>query len=94
MEKVSKETEVRDRLALERTLLANERTLLAYVRTALAMVGGGGVLQLGGHDWTSKLGWLLILLGSVTLGFGFYRFSVVLTRVRREKSESKTLSDD
>lgn len=93
MQKASKETEVRDRLALERTLLANERTLLAYVRTALAMVGGGGVLQLGNHDWTSKLGWVLIVLGSATLAFGFYRFSLVLARVRREQSESKTLSD-
>lgn len=32
---------LRDRLALERTVLANKRTMLAFVRTAIALFTGG-----------------------------------------------------
>lgn len=35
------ETQVRDRLAWQRTVLANERTLLAYIRTALGFFIAG-----------------------------------------------------
>lgn len=70
--------DLRDRLALDRTLLANERTLLAYVRTALALVGGGvGLLQFFDDPATRIGGWALIAAGVLALLVGAVRFRAV-----------------
>lgn len=70
------ETELRDRLAVERTRLANERTLLAYVRTALALAAAGAVLMqfLSHKPSLLPFAWLLIFSGAITILFGAYRF--------------------
>jgi putative membrane protein len=73
------ETELRDRLARERTHLANERTLLAYLRTALGVAAAGAALLkfFAGSAMLLGLGWLLVVTG-VGLGVvGGYRFVAV-----------------
>ena len=77
------ETDLRDRLALDRTRLANERTLLSYVRTALALAAGGaGLLEFVEAPWSRSSGWVLILAGLMLLPVGLIRF----LQVRRELS--------
>jgi putative membrane protein len=72
----SKEQPVRDRLALERTLLANERTLLAYVRTAIMLaVTGVTLLKLYGDTLLpAAAGWALIATGIGVAVLGVARF--------------------
>lgn len=65
----------RDPLAYERTILANERTLLAYVRTALAFFGGGlAFTQFAQSPIVAAIGWLLLPVGALVLGYGFVSF--------------------
>lgn len=82
------ETQVRDRLALDRTLLANERTLLSYARTALALAGGGAALvhffYKGPIFWT---GWILIILSGGLAVLGLVRFVRVQRRVLQRAAE-------
>lgn len=76
--RMASETEVRDRLALDRTHLANERTLLAYVRTALALVGAGaGLIHFVDTPGSMVTGWILIGTGAAGLLIGIWRFMVV-----------------
>ena len=74
---------LRDRLALDRTVLANERTLLAYVRTALALLAGGlTLLHLIETDWATVIGWAALPLSAVVLAVGVARFQTVRQRLR------------
>jgi len=67
---------LRDRLAVERTVLANERTLLAYVRTALAFViAGVSAIELLDSTFLDVLGWVFVVAGAVTGTIGAWRFT-------------------
>lgn len=80
---MASETEVRDQLALDRTLLANERTLLAYVRTALALAAAGaGLIQLVPSPSGRLWGWILLAAAALTLPVGVWRFAVVRRHLR------------
>ncbi|MDZ7265010.1 MAG: DUF202 domain-containing protein, partial [candidate division KSB1 bacterium] len=58
---------LRDRLALDRTILANERTFLAYVRTALAfLITGLGLLKFS-QDLTLEIIGIIFLITSVAV---------------------------
>jgi putative membrane protein len=75
---------LRDRLALDRTLLANERTLLAYVRTALAlMVTGASALHFLSGSAMRVLGLAALAIGILTGLFGLVRFQTMRSRIRR-----------
>ena len=77
------EVTLRDRLAIDRTVLANERTLLAYVRTALALVAGGlTLLHLVDATWADVVGWTALPLAAVALAVGVVRFQTVRRRLR------------
>lgn len=66
---------LRDRLALDRTVLANERTLLAHVRTALGLLAAGaGLIHFLDDPVTMALGWTLAGLAPLSLGVGVWRF--------------------
>jgi len=71
-----KKQPVRDRLALERTLLANERTLLAYLRTAIMLaVSGATLLKFYGETiLPAAAGWALIAAGVGVAILGVSRF--------------------
>ena len=68
--------QVRDQLALERTILANERTLLAYGRTAIMLAATGAtVLNLySDRLFTAASGWALIATGIGVAALGATRF--------------------
>lgn len=73
--------QVRDQVALIRTVLANERTFLAYLRTSLAfIVAGIAAIHFLRLPVAIGLGALFVLLGIVCLGIGTIRFR----RTRRE----------
>ena len=67
---------LRDYLAADRTALANERTLMSFIRTAVALAAAGGSLI---HFFDSLIttigGVLIILLATVTFGWGLQRFA-------------------
>jgi putative membrane protein len=65
---------LRDRLAIDRTVLANERTFLAYFRTVLALIlGGATVIRLFEDSSANLAGWILIALGALTGAVGAWR---------------------
>lgn len=74
---------LRDRLAIDRTVLANERTLLAYIRTAVALLIAG--ISLGHLPYLNiaenlnttlyvALGWLGVAAAVMTAVIGFARY--------------------
>ena len=70
-----KNSEIRDQMALERTIFANERTFMAYVRTAIAIVGAGIVAVKFANDMYLKVaGFILLPLGLALGAYGFYRY--------------------
>jgi putative membrane protein len=66
---------LRDRLALDRTVLANERTLLAYVRTALAfLITGIGLVKFFQEILLDILGVIFCVCSMITLIVGLIRY--------------------
>ena len=65
--------EVRDHLAMERTMLANERTLLAYSRTAMALVLAGLSFIKFFDDPVYKILGALFIPAGLIFGFIGYR---------------------
>ncbi|MBW3628043.1 MAG: DUF202 domain-containing protein [Gemmatimonadetes bacterium] len=77
----------RDQLAVDRTLLANERTLLAYVRTALALLGAGvGLLEFVDATAASFAGWTCAVAGALMVPLGLWRYLTVRARLRDGQS--------
>ena len=70
------EMDLRDALALDRTVLANERTLLAYLRTAMALLAGGITLIkfFPNDQYLQIIGLVMFVLGVVVVFMGLYRF--------------------
>ncbi len=81
---MASESDRRDQLALDRTLLANERTLLAYLRTGLAfLAAGAGLLELVDTLTARVAGWGFVSLGALAIPLGFWRFLSVRRRLRQ-----------
>jgi putative membrane protein len=83
---------LRDRLAIDRTVLANERTLLAYVRTALTffLVGISFIHVPMLHpdpDFDGLVyglsGWLFVSTAVVVAAVGYVRYRTFRARVPR-----------
>jgi putative membrane protein len=71
-------------LALQRTTLAAERTILAYVRTALAfLIAGASLIQFFDAVSYHVVGWLLLLLGIITVLVGIHRSLRMYRNLRR-----------
>ncbi len=82
----SRVDQVRDQLALIRTVLANERTFLAYLRTSLAFVVAGiAAIHFMRLPVAIASGASFVLLGVLCLVIGIRRFR----RAGREIGESK-----
>ena len=70
------QTDVRQSLALERTVMANERTLMSFLRTALATAAAGLTIQhFANPVWLIWVGYALIPAGLLMgiLGYISYR---------------------
>lgn len=68
--------EIRNSLALSRSVMANERTLLAYIRTGLTLiVSGGGIIRfIQDGKYILFFGLIFIAIGIFFLCWGIYRF--------------------
>ena len=74
---------LRDRLAVDRTVLANERTFLAFLRTALTFgIGGATFIHFFDSGVTTVVGWILIPLGVAAGAVGLLRFLQYSRRIR------------
>lgn len=82
------EANLRDFLAIDRTILANERTFLAYVRTALAFsLAGASILKLIPEltpTWRT-IAWIFIPAGIIVFFIGLFRFIVVHKSVNKAR---------
>lgn len=79
------DTQVRDRLARQRTQLANERTLLAYVRTALGFfIVGVPALWLPDQPYIHLLGFAALTAGVLCVAIGISRFLTIQRTIAGE----------
>ena len=70
-----KNAEIRDQMAVQRTIFANERTLMAYLRTSLAIVGGGfAALKFSEERYLDVLGLMAMPVGAILAIYSFYRY--------------------
>lgn len=66
---------LRDKLAMDRTLLANERTFLAYLRTFIGLIGTGFALwKLIDLFWARVISVFLLAAAPAVLAIGIYRY--------------------
>jgi putative membrane protein len=79
------ESDLRDRLALDRTRLANERTALAHARTTIMLVVTGGTLikLFAPQPAALTSGWALVAVGLALFAFGMWRYLVLRSALRR-----------
>ena len=69
------QNDVRQSLALERTVMANERTLMSFLRTMVAISGAGLTMQhFSNSQLVSVIGYSLIPVGLVIGYFGWRSF--------------------
>jgi len=78
------QTILRDRLAIDRTVLANERTLLSYIRTALGFLAlGVTAFELWDSTLARAAGAAALVLSLVLLFVGLKRFQDMRRRTQR-----------
>lgn len=76
---------LRDKLALERTVLANRRTLLAFIRTAVAFFGGGlALVKIVDVPSFMTIGWLFMISSPVILVAGIVSFNESKRRMEKQ----------
>ena len=74
--------ELRDYLALERTILSNERTLLSYAQNGLAFAVTGVTAYFALNTTEFKIvGATLVLVGIAVISTGIIRFRKVKSRL-------------
>ena len=68
--------EVRNSLALSRSVMANERTLLAYIRTGMTfIISGAGIIRfIQDGNYILITGLIMIVIGVFFLFWGTYRY--------------------
>ena len=82
---------LRDKLAIDRTILSNERTFLSYCRTGLALaVTGAGAIKFFPNSFFSVVGFVLIFFGVAVIIFGSLR---TISMARKIKSIWQEFSD-
>ena len=86
---MNSELDLRDRLALDRTVLANERTILAYIRTALGLLGAGVALLNFVDGPIGRFGgWTLVAAAALAVPLGIWRY-LTMRRLLRSSSEAR-----
>lgn len=66
---------LRDKLAVDRTILANQRTLLSYIKTGIFFISTAvGIFYLEDEDQFGIVEWSLTMVGFLAfiLGFAIY----------------------
>lgn len=79
-------SEIKDVLAIERTIFSNERTFLAYLRTALSMIIVGiSMHQFFNTQISTIIAFILIPIGCVIGYIGFRNFSRKRAFIKRKR---------
>ncbi len=75
--------EIRDYLALQRTVMANERTLLAYIRTSLAFfIVGCSLIKFFNLIITFILGFIFVIFSILILLIGLLRYKFFKSKMK------------
>jgi len=83
-----KNAEIRDMMALQRTIFANERTLMAYLRTAIAIIGGGfAAVKLSQHVYMEVIGLILMPMGIALSFYSIYRYMQKQKLIKRHQAD-------
>jgi putative membrane protein len=81
---------VRDRLAVDRTILANERTLMSYGRTGLAFaVAGVSSMHFLEGLMADAIGAALAATGLLTVAWGIRRYLWYRRKIREALEEAR-----
>ena len=80
---IQSELNLRDELAIDRTILANERTLLSYLRGAVSLIiAGATFIHFIEFGILRFIGMALIPMGLITGAFGVIRYRRMDRRIR------------
>lgn len=91
---------LRDRLAIDRTVLANERTLLSYARTAMTLlIAGLSLIHLPFLNLDANLdftlyavgGWTCMGIGAVVMLIGYVHYRKYRAHIRATGSLSPSV---
>ena len=77
------QSNIKDQLAMDRTVLANERTFLAYFRTFVVFLSSGmAILKLNQFSALTEIGYGLMITGIVLLIMGSIRYFMIRKRLK------------
>ncbi|WP_250419218.1 MULTISPECIES: YidH family protein [Pontibacter] len=83
-----KNTEVRNQMAVQRTIFANERTLMAYLRTAITIIAGGiAAVKFSGNVYMETAGVALMFVGVILSAYSFYRYFQKQKLIKRQRED-------
>ena len=83
-----KNTEIRDQMAIQRTIFASERTLMAYLRTAIAVIAGGfAAVKLSHLLYMEVIGVVMMVLGIMLAIYSYFRYLRKQKFIRRQQNE-------
>ena len=83
-----KNAEIRDQMAMQRTIFANERTLMAYLRTAIAIIGGGfAAIKLSHHMYMEVIGFVLMPAGLALAIYSFVRYLKQQKIIKKQRGD-------
>ncbi|GAB3194360.1 uncharacterized membrane protein YidH (DUF202 family) [Pontibacter aydingkolensis] len=83
-----KNSEIRDQMAIQRTIFANERTLMAYMRTAIALLGGGfAAVKLSQDLYMEIIGLILMPAGLLLAIYSLYRYVQKQKLIERQRED-------
>jgi putative membrane protein len=87
-EQEKKNTEIRDQMAVQRTIFANERTLMAYLRTAITIIAGGiAAIKLSNHIYMEIAGVSLLFIGITLSVYSFYRYKAKQRMIEHQRKD-------
>jgi len=82
---------LRDKLAIDRTLLANERTLLAYLRSGVALlIAGVSIIHFSREGWFWAIGIACIPTGIITGIVGVARYRIMNKKIASVRNQPAT----
>ena len=83
-----KNTEIRDQMAIQRTIFASERTLMAYLRTAIAVIAGGfAAVKLSHLLYMEVIGVVMMVLGLLLAIYSYFRYLRKQRFIKRQQDE-------
>lgn len=83
-----KNAEIRDQMAIQRTIFANERTLMAYLRTAITIIAGGiAAIKLSGNTYMEIAGVALLFVGVILSAYSFYRYRIKQKMIEHQRKD-------